>query len=193
MIRHFKPRTIVEVGAGNSTYVSARACLMNQKDGNISDLVAIEPYPNDILKRGFPGLSTLITKKVEEVPLSFFSRLAENDILFIDSSHVARIGNDVPFLYLEVLPRLSKRVLVHIHDIFFPCEYPKDWVLRDRRFYSEQYILQAFLCFNRTYEVLFSNYYMNLRFPDKMESVFRTPREFREYHFPSSFWMKKIL
>jgi len=193
MIRHFRPRTIIEVGSGNSTYVSSRACIMNQKDDHPSKLLSLEPYPNDILKKGFPGLSGLIIKKVEEVNLDFFSKLGNNDILFIDSSHVVKIGNDVNLLYLEVLPRLKKGVFVHIHDIFFPHQYPKDWVIKMRRFWSEQYILQAFLCFNNAYEVIFSNYYMNLKYPEKMKSVFPVPKDFHEYHFPSSFWIRKIV
>ena len=92
---------------------------MNQAHGLDTELIAIEPYPNQVLKKGFPGLSRLIQNKVEEVDINLFSHLEDRDILFIDSSHVVRIGGDVIFLYLEVLPRLKKGVVVHIHDIFF--------------------------------------------------------------------------
>lgn len=163
MIRQFKPRRIYEIGSGNSTYLSAQAVQNNV--GEDSDyqceLVAIEPYPNEILKAGFPYLSGLICKEVQDVPLSEFEKLNENDILFIDSSHVLRIGNDVQYEYLEILPRLNKGVIVHAHDIFLPAEYPKEWILRDRRFWTEQYLLQAFLAFNKTYEVLWAGSYMH--------------------------------
>lgn len=85
----------------------------------------------------------MIPKKLEEVNLSLFRSLKENDILFIDSTHVLKIGNDVYLEYLEILPRLRKGVIVHVHDIFLPCEYPKEWVLNLRRFWNEQYLLQA--------------------------------------------------
>lgn len=97
MIRFCKPERIYEIGSGNSTYLSAQAVQNNV--GEDSDyqceLVAIDPYPNEIIKASFPGLSKLISKEVQDVPLSEFEKLNKNDILFIDSSHVLKIGNDV--------------------------------------------------------------------------------------------------
>ena len=191
MIRHFKPKTIIEIGAGYSTFVSARACLMNQKRGCLGRLMSIEPYPREVHKKGFPGLDRLIIQKAEEVETNFFEQLEENDILFIDSSHVVRIGNDVNFLYLEVLPRLKKGVVVHIHDIFFPYQYPKKWVVDNLVFYTEQYLLQAFLCLNRAYEVVFGNYYMLSKYSDKMHAVFARPQGYRQRNIPNSFWIRR--
>jgi len=168
MVRHFKPKMIIEVGSGYSTFISAKASLRNRN----TKLVCIEPYPNEILKQGFPGLTEFITKKVEDVDLDFFSRLESGDILFIDTSHVIKIGGDVNFLYLEVIPRLKKGVIVHIHDIFFPKEYPKSWVSGEYRFWTEQYILQAFLAFNSAFKILFCNSYMGLKYPSEMKSTF---------------------
>lgn len=133
MIRYYCPRTIIEVGSGYSTHVSARASMMNQADGEATKLISIEPYPNEALKKGFFGLTELISKKVEEIDINFFNQLEDGDILFIDSSHVVRIESDVNFLYLKVLPRLKKGVIIHIHDIFFPKEYPQGWVMQDRK------------------------------------------------------------
>ncbi|MFC1590755.1 class I SAM-dependent methyltransferase, partial [Candidatus Omnitrophota bacterium] len=194
MIRHFAPRTIIEAGSGNSTYVSARAGLMNQAHGQAAELISIEPYPSQVLKGGFPGLSGLIPKKVEDVDIGLFSRLRDRDILFIDSSHVVRTGGDVNFLYLEVLPRLKKGVVVHIHDIFFPRHYPKDWVIRNRRFWTEQYLLQAFLMYNDQFEVLWCGSYIYLKYPEKLRSAFPPPEglDFHENYFSGSFWMRKI-
>jgi hypothetical protein len=191
MIRHFRPKTIIEVGSGHSTYIAARASMMNQKDGYMSKLLSIEPYPDNCLMMGFPGLSGLTKKRVEEIPLDFFSQLDNNDILFIDSSHTIRIGGDVNYLYLEVLPRLKKGVIVHFHDIFLPFNYPKKWIVKKQFFWNEQYLLQSFLCFNNTYETIFSNYYMNQKYPNKMKKIFTVPDGFQEFHFPSSFWIKK--
>jgi len=192
MIRHFKPKKIFEIGSGNSTYLSAQAILKNEEEDNDyeCELVAIEPYPNDILKAGFPGLSKLIPKKVQDIPLSEFKKLSENDILFIDSSHVLKIGSDVQYEYLEILPRLNKGVIVHAHDIFLPAEYPKEWILKDYRFWTEQYLLQAFLSFNDSFEVLWGGSYMHLRHPDKLEEAFSSYK--RDERWPGSFWIRRI-
>jgi hypothetical protein len=140
MIRYFKPQKIFEIGSGNSTYLAAQAVIKNkEEDGHECELVSFEPYPNNVLKAGFPGLSKLIPHKIQDVPLSKFSELKENDILFIDSSHVLKIGSDVQYEYLEILPGLNKGVIIHVHDMFLPAEYPKEWVLKNYRFWTEQY------------------------------------------------------
>lgn len=192
MIRHFKPKRFIEIGSGNSTYLSAQAILKNKEEDNAyeCELVAIDPYPNDILKAGFPGLSKLVSKKVQDIPLSEFRKLRENDILFIDSSHVLKIGSDVQFEYLEILPRLHTGVVVHLHDIFLPAEYPKEWVLEKYIFWTEQYLLQAFLTFNDSFKVLWAGSYMHLKHPDKLEASFSSYK--REERWPGSFWIRKI-
>jgi len=173
MIRHFKPKRIVEIGSGFSTYLSAKACLINkEKEGIDSKLVAIEPFPNDTLKKGFPGLSALIQKPLEEVDLDLFRDLEANDILFIDSTHILKIGGDVKYEYLEILPRLKNGVIVHSHDIFLPGEYPKSWVVDKHHFYTEQYLLQAFLAFNSAFEILWASQYMIRRYLDELIPVF---------------------
>jgi len=194
MIRHFDPRIIIEVGAGSSTYVSARACVMNQAYGRATELISIEPYPNQVLKQGFPGLAELIPREVEEVDINLFSQLEDRDILFIDSSHTIRIGGDVVFLYLEVLPRLKKGVIIHIHDVFFPKHYPKDWVIRKRWFWTEQYLLQAFLTYSNQFEVLWCGSYIYLKYPERLKATLPPPEGlgFHEHYFSSSFWMRKI-
>lgn len=194
MVRHFAPKTIIEVGSGYSTLVSARAVLHNQAEGKTCKLISIEPYPDKVLMEGFPGLSELIPRKVEEMNLNFFNQLEEGDILFIDSSHVVRIGGDIVYLYLEVLPRLKKGVVIHIHDIFFPKHYPKDWVTEKLRFWSEQYLLQAFLTYNRSFEVLWCASYINRKYPQKLKVTFPLPQGYtaNDYYSSSSFWMRKI-
>ena len=193
MIRYFAPRTIIEVGSGNSTYISARAGLLNQKQGKVTNLISIEPYPNEVIKKGFPGLSRLIPEKVEKIDIGLFSHLEEGDILFIDSSHVVKIGGDVNFLYLDVLPRLKKGVIVHIHDIFFPAQYPKDQIIKNRNFWTEQYLLRAFLIYNSHFEVLWCGSYMYSKYLKKLKSIFPSPGGlgFRGNYFSSSFWMRK--
>ena len=191
MIRHFKPKTIVEIGSGNSTYLSAQSALANKEETGIdTTLIAIEPFPNSTLKSGFPGLSKLIQRKAEEVDPSLFGELRENDILFIDSSHVLKIGGDVQKIYLEILPKIRKGVLIHIHDIFLPAEYRKEVVLGRYWFWTEQYLLQAFLLFNDTFKVLWGSSFMHLNHPEKLEAAFSSYN--RDERWPASFWIRKI-
>ena len=151
MVRHFQPRRIIEVGSGFSSLVFGQAAAKNKS----SALICIDPFPHEFRKsNGIPALQSLIEKKVQDVDLEFFSQLESGDILFIDSSHTVKIGGDVNYLFLEVLPRLKAGVIVHVHDIFFPFEYRRDWVLEEFRFWTEQYLLQAFLIFNSEFEVL---------------------------------------
>lgn len=191
MIRHFGCRKILEIGSGFSSYLSARALLKNgELTGINGELVSIEPYPNEVLKKGFPGLSKQITAKVQDIELSEFSSLQENDILFIDSSHVLKIGSDVQYEYLEILPRLNKGVIVHIHDIFLPAEYLREWVLTKYRFFNEQYLLQAFMTYNDRFEVLWGGSYMHLTYPELLTNAFRSYD--RAKSWPASFWIRKI-
>jgi len=192
IIRYFKPKKIFEIGSGFSTYLSAKAILKNREEDDSYDckLVAIEPFPNETIKAGFPGLSKLIIKKVQDVPLSYFKKLESNDILFIDSSHVLKIGSDVQYEYLKILPRLNKGVIIHFHDIFLPAEYPKEWILREYRFWNEQYFLQTFLTFNYAFEVLWAVNYMNSKYPDKLEKAFNSYK--KNISLPGSFWIKRI-
>lgn len=187
LIRHFKPRKIFEIGGGHSTYLAAEAI---GDSGQPCELTVFEPYPGKILKKGFPGLHRTVQVKAQDVPLSEFEGLRKNDFLFIDSSHVVRIGSDVQYLVLEVLPRLHPGVLVHFHDIFLPSEYPKDWVKEERRFWTEQYLLQAFLIFNGAFKVLWAGSYMHLRHPDKLEAAFSSYK--RSEQWPGSFWIQRL-
>lgn len=191
MIRHFKPKKVLEIGSGNSTYLSAQAILKNTADcGNECELTSVEPYPNDVLRKGFPGLSQLIIKKVEDIPLSQFTNLEENDILFIDSSHTLKIGNDVQYELLDVVPRLKKGVIVHFHDILLPVEYPKEWVLNKHLFWNEQYFLQAFLAFNNTFEILWASHYMYLKHLQLLEDAFPSCKT-HGWSGPGSFWIRR--
>ncbi len=198
MIRHFRPRKIIEVGSGFSTCLSAQAVEKNQqeKTGYACELTAIEPFPKEFFKKGFPGLARLITEEVENIPLSEFESLGRNDILFIDSSHVLRTGGDIRYLYLEVLPRLRNGVLVHIHDIFLPEDYPRWWVLKARRFWTEQYVLQAFLIFNERYEVLWASNYMCTKHPKKIARSFPSyevcPKGAEPQIYANSLWLRRL-
>lgn len=192
-IRHFKPKQIVEIGAGNSTVLAAAACRQNRKEnGKEPRLTAIEPFPSALLSEGFPGLSQLIKQKVEDVNLELFSSLQSGDILFIDSTHVLRSGGDVQLEYCEILPRLAPGVLVHIHDISLPKPYPRVY-FENQLYWNEQYLLQAFLCFNSRFEVIWPGNYMILKYPERVCNVFPEYHEMRKLYpmsEPSSFWIR---
>lgn len=198
MIRYYKPKNIIEIGSGFSTYLAAQAILQNKQEDSTynCELIAIEPYPNDNLRRGFPGLSYLIDKKIQEIPLSFFNKLKENDILFIDSSHTLKIGSDVQYEILEILPSLSRGVIIHFHDIFLPKEYPKEWVLGDLRFWNEQYLFHAFMAFNNKFKVVWAGQYMHLKYPDKLKEAFKTyvvyQQNKKNWVGPGSFYIKRV-
>ena len=182
-VRHFKPRTIIEVGSGFSSLILGQAAERNKT----SSVICIEPFPREFLREGFPGLRSLIEKKVQDIELEFFSQLESGDILFIDSSHTVKIGSDVNYLFLEVLPRLRPGVIVHVHDIFLPFEYRRDWVLDELRFWSEQYLLQAFLAFNSEFEVLMANSYLNHYYQNDLKAAFPTLGSWEG----GSFWMRR--
>ena len=168
MVRHFQPRFIIEVGSGFSSLVLGAAAA----ESDSASITSIEPFPREFLRKGFPGLRSLIEKKVQDIDLNFFSQLESGDILFIDSSHTVKIGGDVNYLFLEVLPRLKPGVIVHVHDVFLPFDYRRDWVLDEFRFWTEQYLLQAFMMFNSEFEVLMANSYLNHYYQQDLKAAF---------------------
>lgn len=164
LLRHWRPRRLIEVGSGYSTLLIAD---VNRRflSGTL-DVTSIEPYPPDFLCQPIEGWTRLVEKRVEDVPLAEFERLEAGDVLFIDSSHVAKTGSDVSFLFFEVLPRLASGVRIHVHDIFLPHEYPEDWVLRENRSWNEQYLVRALLMYSTAFRVTFGSAYAAHRFPE---------------------------
>jgi predicted O-methyltransferase YrrM len=183
IVRHFKPRRVLEVGSGFSSRVTAKAL---QANGS-GEMICIEPYPQEVLRKEFPVLRELIDTEVQQVELEVFQKLEANDVLFIDSSHVVRVGGDVDFLFLEVLPRLAPGVIVHVHDVFIPFPGRRDWVLEERRFWNEQQLLQAFLIGNSDFEVLFANAYANDKYPAELRAAFPSS----PWWGGGSFWMRR--
>jgi hypothetical protein len=185
MVRHFQPRLIIEVGSGFSSLVLAQAAAKNKN----STLICIDPFPGELLRKSsnIPALQSLIETKIQDVEVEFFSQLESGDILFIDSSHTVKIGGDVNYLFLEVLPRLNPGVIVHVHDVFFPFEYRRHWVLDEFRFWTEQYLLQAFLTFNSQFEVLLASYYLSRYHKEHLRATFPDLRRW----IGGSFWMRR--
>ncbi len=188
MVRHFKPARVVEIGSGYSTRMLKKALDANREGGIASKHICIEPYEMPWLES--LGVDEVIRAKVEDVDIEIFRELKENDILFIDSSHVLRMGGDVFVEYLQILPVLQKGVIIHVHDIFLPYDYPRNWVVDKRRFWTEQYLLQAFLAFNTSFRILAAVNYLALHHPDKLAEVCPVFAQQRSDH--GSFWMQRV-
>lgn len=188
MIRHYKPRRVIEIGSGHSTRIAKLALDKNENDGYSSKHLCIEPYEMPWLEQ--LGVDEVIRRKVEDVDPRFFDELEARDILFIDSSHVLRTGGDVFVEYLHILPTLKPGVLVHIHDIFLPYEYPKNWLVNERRFWTEQYLLQAFLVCNREFEILSAVHWLARDHSDLLAGV--CPAYSKLGGAPGSFWIRRV-
>jgi hypothetical protein len=159
VLMHARSRRVVEVGSG---YSSALALDLRRKALPELELTFIEPYPEERLDRLVVGSARsacrIISRPVQEVPLSTFDELDNGDMVFIDGSHIVKAGSDTAWMLLNVLPRLRSGVRVHIHDVFWPFEYPSTW-LRDGRSFNEAYFVRAFLAFNEAFDIdLFANW-----------------------------------
>lgn len=187
IIRYFKPKTIIEIGSGNSTLMAINALRQNKKEDRsyVCKHICIEPYELAWLDNVDV---TVMREKVENLDIEMFQQLERNDVLFIDSSHVIRPRGDVLFEYLQILPVLKGGVLVHIHDIFTPNDYPLEWMVNEFRLWNEQYLLEAFLLFNTEYKVIGSlNFLKKNYFKDLAEKCpILKDEKGRE---PGSFWM----
>ena len=196
LIRHFKPKRVIEIGSGNSSKVIAHALKLNFAEDKASsfDYTVIDPFPRSPVSDGLPGLNNLIRERVELVEPDLFENLAANDILFIDSGHTIRTGGDVNYLILDVLPRLSEGVLIHFHDIPLPADYPKTYFTNPsfRVFWTEAYLLQAFMSFNDTFKVLLAMAYLMSDHLDAFADAY--PNYNPKIHIlsSSSFWIQRV-
>lgn len=163
MVRELQPRRYIEVGSGDSS-----CALLDAIDAFCAtppEVTFVEPHPEYLQQLLGPEEARrirLLPDRLQDVPLTEFECLAAGDVLFIDSTHVAKAGSDVNFLVFEILPRLAPGVVVHVHDVFYPFEYPIEW-LRAGRAWNEQYVLRAFLEFNDAFEILLFGPFMVAR------------------------------
>jgi predicted O-methyltransferase YrrM len=209
LVRHYKPRRIVEVGGGYSSRVMAAALDLNfKRDGVRGELVTIDPFPDRFPQKALSDRIHLIPETIQNVDLDVFLSLKDGDFLFLDSSHVVGIGSDVVREYLEIIPRIAKGVIIHAHDIFIPGDYPRHSVLHNLAFWSEQYLLQALLTFSPNFAVLWGSSYVQSRatpalasaFPQWQHSYRNMPETKRLFLptrdgdrvWPSSFWIRKV-
>jgi predicted O-methyltransferase YrrM len=159
IMRHYRPKRIIEIGSGFSS-----AAMLDTNEiffRNQVQLTFIEPYPKrlySLIRKKDKTSTTILEHGVQAVPLDVFAQLTAGDVLFIDSTHVVKTGSDVNYILFDILPVLQPGVLIHFHDVFYPFEYPKNWVLNGRN-WNESYFLKAFLMYNNDFEIrLFSDY-----------------------------------
>lgn len=183
MIAFSKPDTIIEVGSGYSTVI-ARTTV--QYAGLKSKICVIDPQP----RRDIEKFADHIEYKPVERSSLVEQIFSDNTLLFIDSSHVCRREGDLPFLYCKILPSLPKNVLIHVHDIFLPYDYPDNYILS---FYNEAYLLHALLAHSLKFEVVFSTHFMTREQPQEMQAVFGDEVGQNPLFSGTSFWIKTII
>jgi len=187
MLRELQPKRVIEIGSGHS---SAATLDTNERFlGGSAKLSFVEPYPElleSLLKPSDRATVEIIASGVQDVPASVFESLQSGDILFIDSTHVSKVGSDVNYLFFDVLPRLAAGVYVHVHDIYYPFEYPKAWVYQGRA-WNEAYLLRAFLQHNDAYEIVLFGSFLGTFHRQALETLMplaaRNPG--------SSLWLRK--
>lgn len=188
MIRHLKPKRLIEIGSGYSSCVALDT--NEQYFDNRIACTFIEPYPklfSSLIKPSDSERLKLMPKKLQDVDLEIFDALEENDILFVDSTHVSKVFSDVNRLLFSILPGLKSGVHIHFHDIFYPFEYPKEWIYKGLS-WNEAYILRAFLQYNESFEIELFNTFLEEfheeRFAEKMPLCLKNTG--------GSIWLKKV-
>ncbi len=186
MIRQSRPKRIIEVGSGYSSAVmlDTNEYFMDHK----MQLMFIEPNPRrlfSIYKKEDYGQCEILESTIQQVPLETFKKLKKGDVFFVDSSHVGKTGSDVLHILFEILPVLKSGVIIHFHDVFYPFEYPKQWVFAGRN-WNEDYFLRSFLIHNQHYEILFFSHYLHTVSPEAFEEM---PLAYKQ--LGSNLWIEK--
>jgi hypothetical protein len=186
MVRHFKPRRVIELGSGASSHVIGMGRQVNATEDRPLAHSVFDPFPFQATPMGALDGIDVHVARTEDLGWDTFAELQANDILFVDTTHTVKTGGDVVHLFQEIFPRLQSGVLVHVHDIFLPYQYPKTWVIEQRRAWAEQYLLAAFLAFNIAFEVLFPAYAVSREQPDALRGAIPS---FNSDVSPGAFWM----
>ena len=187
LVRSQRPRRIIELGSGFSSLIIAAAARRNIAEGCDLAYTAYDPYARNFIRAGVDPL-VLRHQSAGEIPVERFAELQSGDVLFVDTTHTVKLGSEVNRLVLDVLPTLSPGVLVHVHDVFLPYEYPKEF-LENRLYWAEQYMLQALLTENEHWEILLPLYAMSRERPVEMSKLVRS---FRPGVGPGAFWMRRV-
>ncbi len=180
VLRWARPRLVIELGSGASSHLIHAAGVPEHR--------IFDPFPWTASRLGPIEGVTVTPLRTEDVPLAQFADLQAGDVLFVDTTHTVKTGGDVTRIVLEVLPRLASGVLVHVHDIFLPYDYPRPWVLDLRRAYAEQYLLHAFLEFNHAFDVLLPAHALAASDPERLARVIPS---FTTGWPPGAFWLRR--
>jgi predicted O-methyltransferase YrrM len=200
-MRTFAPERVIEIGSGASTLCMVQAARLNESKGKTrSRITCIEPYPSDKLRN--QSEIELIPQVCQQVPLSVLDQLRSGDFLFIDSSHAVKVGSDVLRIYLEMIPRLTSGVFIHVHDIYLPYAYPRTVFTRPW-WWQETAMLMALLINNPKLQVLACESALHYDYPEELQTVlkqyFPAPNDEglsvspeAEGHYPSSIWLRTV-
>lgn len=185
LIRYLKPKNILEVGSGYSTLIALEAKKKNLEINQIkTQITCVEPYENNWLN----DLDIkILRKKIEDIEESYYLNLVSGDIFFVDSSHIIRPQGDVLKIFLEILPKLNKGVIVHIHDIFTPRDYPERWIIKENKFWNEQYLVETIMMNSDKYEIyLLLNYLKN----NAYDKLIKVCPYLKKDHEPGSLYLR---
>jgi Methyltransferase domain len=188
MLRHLRPARMIEAGSGWSTLLAAR--VNREYLRGTMELTCFDPFPLDFIREGGAAVARLVERPIERTPLAEFEALAAGDVLFIDSTHSVKTGGDVVFLFGEVIPRLRPGVVVHVHDIFLPLDYPQPWALEGWS-WNEQYLVQAFLAFNSEFQILLATNWLAVNYPGAVVRAAPAPATPRR-RFGASLWFRRL-
>lgn len=185
LLRALKPKKIIEIGCGWSSLLMKKALDRNNTPCQVTQ---IEPYPNRQIFDTLPQEWKHHECILQRAPLNIFSELSDGDFCFYDGSHCVKTASDVNWFFFEILPRLAPGVVIHLHDIFLPDAYPDQWIFERGQTWNEQYILQAFLMYNRNYKIIMANRFLWKEKQSFLENTYKgvSPA------YGCSFWMKKI-
>jgi hypothetical protein len=185
ILEKFRPKKYLEIGSGNSTKVAA---FCREQEKLTFSITCIDPHPRREIQE---IANTWINDQIQSVSLDYFKNLEPNDIVFLDGSHVLHANSDVMWFFMEILPVIPKGVIIHIHDIFLPYDYPQ-WVCD--RFFSEQYMLAACLLNSDNFKIICPNYYLLTEkiLPDVWIELWKIPGLNGVKKHGRSFWFTKI-
>jgi predicted O-methyltransferase YrrM len=189
LLRSRKPSAVIEVGCGFSSLLAARALRKNSEENRelTTNVTLIEPNPRRELLDKLPRDWRLVESILQRCPFEWFGRLGPGDLLFYDGSHCCHTASDVNWFFFQVLPRLREGVLIHVHDIFFPSDYPREWLFERLQSWNEQFLLQAFLMNNSAYRVEIANAFIAREREAQMKALYGAIQPF----WGASFWMTK--
>ena len=189
LMRARKPRLVIEIGCGYSSLLLARAAKTNEVErSHRTEVTQIEPYPRREVMARLPGHWKRHECILQRAPLEVFDALDDGDFLFYDGSHCAKVASDVNWFFFRVLPRLRAGVLIHLHDIFFPQEYPEPWIFDRGQTWNEQYVLQAFLMNNPRYRVEICNSHVCHHRSEELKALYKGVAPF----WGCSIWIRKL-